>query len=286
MTQITSTTVPQEQQKQALLPTYPQHLIEALTPRQLKATLAGQTYYQTHQHGTHATHAQFCAFLKKKIQGWKYTGTSTEWQNYFISGWHAALLDDPTAEKERPAVTQEQPALAGQHNGDGLARLLCDKDEEDEDYRPRPCGADEKDIEEDYRPHLTISNTVTAGSMLCDPEDTDDEVGCKGDPIAPAKAGEPTRPAFGADDAEVKARLSCCDERDIEEDYHPRPSGADKKDIDEDYRPRLTFGGTATARMLCDPESAADEEEGPVTAGPEGDDEPGERRPSIHHDEI
>lgn len=122
MTRVISTTAPYEQQNSQLLPTFLQHLVPTLTPRQLRAVLAGQRYYQTHQHGTSATQEQLCAFLKRKQRQWEYAHTSVEWQVNFLGGWHAALLNDPTIqtrptfggeeEDENNCFPQAQPMVA------------------------------------------------------------------------------------------------------------------------------------------------------------------------------
>src|SRR5204862_5895437 len=117
LTQITSTTTPQEPKTTALLPTYPQNLVASLTPRQLRASLAGQQYYLDHQHGTHATHAQLCAWLRRKGKQWQRAHTSTEWQISSIGGNSAALLSDPTAEKEHKASPTTQAVPEGKHAG-------------------------------------------------------------------------------------------------------------------------------------------------------------------------
>ncbi|TMC14617.1 MAG: hypothetical protein E6J34_23480, partial [Chloroflexi bacterium] len=90
--------------KQALLPTYPQHIIEALTPRQLRATLAGQQYY-SHFHGTSATQEQLGTAIERRKQQWQRNHASLEWQLHFTRGWNSALL------AEQKAATQEQPAV-------------------------------------------------------------------------------------------------------------------------------------------------------------------------------
>src|SRR5260370_38930173 len=94
----TGTTVPQDQQKPRLLPTYPQHLLPLLTPCQLRAALAGQEYYLDHQHDTCIAQVQICAFIKRKIVQWQYDNPSTEGLLTFFYGWHQfhykTLTDD------------------------------------------------------------------------------------------------------------------------------------------------------------------------------------------------
>src|SRR5436305_10478226 len=119
MTLMTRTTVPPEQEKPVLLPTYPQHLRETLTPRERRAMLAGQQYYISHFTGTTATQSQLGAAMEKKKRQWQHNHVSEEWQLHFTRGWNAAILADPRASQERQASTQKEATGAGPQSGDG-----------------------------------------------------------------------------------------------------------------------------------------------------------------------
>jgi hypothetical protein len=188
--EVTSTTVPQESQNQ-LLPTYPQHLIPMLTSCQLRAALAGQRYYLTHQNGRHLTYAQLCAFIKAKCQRWQCDKTSVDWQIHFIGGWHAALLADPTTEKQPPAIQAgpegqdggwDAPVLARPTRGredeedapikaqQQEARLTCGKDDDEDapikaqQQQARPIWPDKDQEDEDHHP--TACDTAAAVTIV------------------------------------------------------------------------------------------------------------------------
>lgn len=210
MTQAISTTVPQERQEEPqsqLLPTYPQHLIPMLTPRQLRAALAGQRYYLTHQNGRHLSHAQLCAFIKAKCQRWQYTNTSLDWQIHFIGGWHAALLADPTAEKQPAAIQagpegqdggwcgpvmaqptrgredEEDAPIKAQQQQQEARPIWPDKGEEDEDHHPGPAACDTSAAVTIVRPggerddRASITDTAMISARPTRGPENDDEPG-------------------------------------------------------------------------------------------------------------
>src|SRR5436305_13965811 len=90
--------------KQALLPTYPQHIIETLTPHQLRATLAGQQYY-SHFHGTSATQEQLGTAIERRKQHWQRNHASLDWQLHFTRRWNSPLLAaQNAANQQHPGV--------------------------------------------------------------------------------------------------------------------------------------------------------------------------------------
>jgi hypothetical protein len=215
MTQEASIIVPQQEPTPALLPTYPQHLIATLTPRQLRAALAGQRYYLTHQSGRHLSHAQLCTFIKAKYQRWQYTNTSLDWQIHFIGGWHAALLADPTAEKQ-PAAIQAGPEgqdggwcgplmaqpTRGREDGEDApikaqqqeARPTCGKDDEDAPIKAqqeaRPIYPDKDEEDGDHHPNPAACDTAAAVTMIRPGGERDDRASVT---EAAAISARPTR---------------------------------------------------------------------------------------------
>ena len=130
----TRTTVTHEQKSAKLLPTYPEQIAATLSPRQLRAILSGQQYYLDHQNGKHLSHTDLSAWLRRKSKQWQRTRTSTEWQTYFMCGWYAALLSDPTAEKGPIRGSRIAPIKAGEPTAQ-IARPTFGRDD-DEERRP------------------------------------------------------------------------------------------------------------------------------------------------------
>jgi hypothetical protein len=208
-----------------------------LTPRQLRASLAGQQYYIDHFNGTYATHAQLCAFLEAKRRRWQYTNTSTDWQIYYIGGWHAALLADPTAEQEQPATPSAGPE--GGNDGGWDAPLMA-----------RPTYGEPLDAP-------LMARAATFGR-----EDEEDRR-----PIFPpedAAIKAQARPNCGKDDDE--------DRRPGESDTGPAVTLAARSN-DGDIQLHVTNAAAITARAVYGPENDDEPGERRPARGPENDDE-------------
>src|SRR5437764_1017285 len=132
----TRTTVTHEQKSAKLLPTYPEQIAATLSPRQLRAILSGQQYYLDHQNGKHLSHTDLSAWLRRKSKQWQRTRTSTEWQTYFMCGWYAALLSDPTAEKGPIRGSRIAPIKAGEPTAQ-IARPTFGRDEDEGWFGPK-----------------------------------------------------------------------------------------------------------------------------------------------------
>src|SRR5690242_7579320 len=103
----TSPAARKKQQKSDLLPPSEASQQAELPPRERRAHLSGQHAYRSRYHGTSATQTELAAFLKRKQQQWRSRHTSVGWQTYFLQGWQAAVLADPTAEHTGSPPTEE-----------------------------------------------------------------------------------------------------------------------------------------------------------------------------------